>query len=646
MNRVNWIKSALLSVLLAGPVYGQAISTLPQAAVPLNDEPVPLVQSGQTRQVPAAAFSIPKQRTTAPTPLSRYQEWWDTSTSPPTLKVYDGTQWVPVGTLDNTGHVWTSLNGIPLSSAPAHTYLGNNTGITGSPLYVQPRCGDLNDAGPGCNGTLGAGLQLNGSALQSTNGRVAQIDATTNQVLTNAFCGYHIRSNGAGTISLPASPLSNCGITIELTDDLVVLFNGQVGRFPGISAVDVSALKLAYMTENTYATFQYNGTRWVLTDHSPLLWEQVTPLDNPRLRHGQVVLAYDGSTYFTVCQRDGPGGLIVRNKMHAVPNACLKFNKANTTSSATNYFYVQEMAISATVSGAANNGSGLIRLTVSSSANVGDQIGLICHSVGGVPNADGVFAGTVIDSTHVDLLGSTFAGTYTSGGGCRIDALVKSTSAPSYGSNGVMADPLTHNNAYVGQASIGASNAVNSTTSWFFGAESVSGAVASGASGFRQALCADIADAVANCNHLGASSQLSGSASITAPASTSVFTMAGLGASFTPSKTGTVLITIWGTIQDTSATGSGVGIAWQISHGTGTAPANGAALAGTQDGSVGKGESASVVSAANVNIPFSSTVVVSGLAVGTTYWIDLAQEALTTVSQYHFANVAVSAVEI
>ncbi len=62
------------------------------------------------------------------------------------------------------------------------------------------------------------------------------------------------------------------------------------------------------------------------------------------------------------------------------------------------------------ISSAANNGSGLIRLTVTSSA------GWTTGIVGDGPNStscSGTFAVTVIDSTHVDLQGSTFTSTCT-----------------------------------------------------------------------------------------------------------------------------------------------------------------------------------------------------------------------------------------
>lgn len=70
---------------------------------------------------------------------------------------------------------------------------------------------------------------------------------------------------------------------------------------------------------------------------------------------------------------------------------------------------------SGSVTGAADNGSGLIRITGTSGLVFeGDQVTLA--SVGGVPAANGTWSATYIDATHFDLQGSTFSGTYTSGG--------------------------------------------------------------------------------------------------------------------------------------------------------------------------------------------------------------------------------------
>jgi hypothetical protein len=69
-----------------------------------------------------------------------------------------------------------------------------------------------------------------------------------------------------------------------------------------------------------------------------------------------------------------------------------------------------------TITGAANNGGGLIRITTTPAhgRRTGDWVSVI--SVGGVPNATGVWKITVISGTTYDLQGSTFGGAYTSGG--------------------------------------------------------------------------------------------------------------------------------------------------------------------------------------------------------------------------------------
>lgn len=68
------------------------------------------------------------------------------------------------------------------------------------------------------------------------------------------------------------------------------------------------------------------------------------------------------------------------------------------------------------VSGAADNGSGLIRLTVASTSGWATGNIKDIADVGGTTEANGTFTITVVDGTHIDLQGSTFANAYTSGG--------------------------------------------------------------------------------------------------------------------------------------------------------------------------------------------------------------------------------------
>lgn len=74
------------------------------------------------------------------------------------------------------------------------------------------------------------------------------------------------------------------------------------------------------------------------------------------------------------------------------------------------------------VTGAANNGSGAIRLTISPSGSglaVSDLVSgykVLVADVGGVPNAAGVWPITVSGANTIDLVGSTWGGAFTSGG--------------------------------------------------------------------------------------------------------------------------------------------------------------------------------------------------------------------------------------
>lgn len=81
------------------------------------------------------------------------------------------------------------------------------------------------------------------------------------------------------------------------------------------------------------------------------------------------------------------------------------------------------------VTGAANNGAGLIRLTLSALSNadfdIHGQNFIVVQGVVGTTEANGAWPFTIIDATHIDLVGSTFVSAYVSGGkiGGSLDAL-------------------------------------------------------------------------------------------------------------------------------------------------------------------------------------------------------------------------------
>lgn len=82
-----------------------------------------------------------------------------------------------------------------------------------------------------------------------------------------------------------------------------------------------------------------------------------------------------------------------------------------------------------TISGAANNGSGAIRLTLNAVTNayttLANENTVVVYGVTGTTEANGTWAFTIVDPTHIDLVGSTFTNAYSSGGniGGSLDAL-------------------------------------------------------------------------------------------------------------------------------------------------------------------------------------------------------------------------------
>jgi len=71
---------------------------------------------------------------------------------------------------------------------------------------------------------------------------------------------------------------------------------------------------------------------------------------------------------------------------------------------------------STNVIGTANNGSGAIRITVVSTSGFTSGNTVVVAGVGGTTEANGTWVGTKINSTQIDLVGTTFVNPWTSGG--------------------------------------------------------------------------------------------------------------------------------------------------------------------------------------------------------------------------------------
>jgi len=110
----------------------------------------------------------------------------------------------------------------------------------------------------------------------------------------------------------------------------------------------------------------------------------------------------------------------------------------------------------------------------------------------------------------------------------------------------------------------------------------------------------------------------------TGTTNTAAQVMMGLGGVITPGASGRVLFMISGDGFNSNAVGNGYIV--QLRYGTGTAPANGAAVTGTAVG--GSVKAVTAVTSSVQDIPFALQSMVTGLSVGTTYWYDVGLEAI------------------
>jgi hypothetical protein len=125
------------------------------------------------------------------------------------------------------------------------------------------------------------------------------------------------------------------------------------------------------------------------------------------------------------------------------------------------------------------------------------------------------------------------------------------------------------------------------------------------------------------------------------PTTSAAGVMMGLAGSITPSRSGKVMVTISG---DMDVAGANNAMRAQIYTGTGAAPANGAALTGTARGS--NPQQTNGGGAGIVRTPFSCQSIITGLAIGTPVWLDLAVSSVGGVASARVRNISITAVEV
>jgi hypothetical protein len=183
----------------------------------------------------------------------------------------------------------------------------------------------------------------------------------------------------------------------------------------------------------TWLSDRYRGkTLWVDSatgsDSSKTPWNQTTPLASiePLMSytfHGGETIAPKGGLVFRPTSRldtqSAPpvDTVTIDGGIWGTGKADIRYSSAPTPTLVSGTTYnIGSLTANKTISGAVDNGAGKIRLTVNNTTGLRHDQFVTVSSVGGVTNANGDFYITIIDSTHIDLKASTFAGTYTSGG--------------------------------------------------------------------------------------------------------------------------------------------------------------------------------------------------------------------------------------
>lgn len=119
----------------------------------------------------------------------------------------------------------------------------------------------------------------------------------------------------------------------------------------------------------------------------------------------------------------------------------------------------------------------------------------------------------------------------------------------------------------------------------------------------------------------------------------SVYTMCGLGYTFTPSRSGRVMIVIEGSVSLRSAAAAGDGIYLQLTYGTGAAPGSNGALTGTVVGPAVVGAVAGSAQTGQLQCSFHLAATIPGLTIGTQYWFDLRHANATGNTGNGYGNV-------
>lgn len=230
---------------------------------------------------------------------------------------------------------------------------------------------------------------------------------------TKAISGITLASPGVLTITAHGYATGD-----EIFVSSIVGTTQLNGRFFKVVVIDANHVSLQEYYGTAVNTTTY--TAYVSGGTAARIYTLATPYTVAELSDskGNLVLkTYQSADVMYMAHPNHPLQQLARlgNTNWTITKSPIKngpFQDKNTTHGSTVYI----TPTTTTVSGAADNGSGLIRLTVGSTTGIatGNLIEVI--TVLGTTEANGIWAVTVIDGTHLDLQGSHFVTTYTSGG--------------------------------------------------------------------------------------------------------------------------------------------------------------------------------------------------------------------------------------
>ena len=281
----------------------------------------------------------------------------------------------------------------------------------------------------------------------------AQTDAGTYRtfpVTYIATSGTIANGNNLAVLFIEKGDIGDPGITVPTVSSLTTMTTGQIDRAADFLIIrDTSAgsdkkitpdialepLGLSLGSGNRESVLSLNGTQtWCLPNQTTYPGTQwIGSGGSAALSHTTLLEAYYNLgiglrclTKLTTGSYNVGGGFEVMEQMTtgswntAFGEAALTYATSAFGNAA--FGWKAMLGTNLVVSGAVNNGSGLVRLTfnvaVSGRVDTGLQTGdiIVVASVGGVTAANGTWTVTRISTTQADLQGSTFSGVYTSGG--------------------------------------------------------------------------------------------------------------------------------------------------------------------------------------------------------------------------------------